>query len=164
MWFGLQNVIPTLLLLQDMYKINSPSESLDQLFPDHKCISISNLSINLVLLFFALQANTLDIKKIGQFLSRHNKRLKTTLCKLYQITFILDAAGILSKGDNIGEIVLNPRFFALRMPMKEEPKIDILSIESLLNRPRNAPVNYIQCRNQDFEMFAKLIGESLIEI
>jgi hypothetical protein len=42
---------------------------------------------------------TLDIRQISRYLARQTGRRKSTLCKLYQIAHILEAAAVVIRSD-----------------------------------------------------------------
>lgn len=132
-WKGLAQIPETLRLLQYHSATNGVNSTMEDIFPNEKCISISHLTVSLVLFFFALRKRSLHIKQVGIFLSRHNGRYKTTLCKLYQITHILEAAGIIEKSVIPGEIMMVKEFYAPVEFEREEKPVDLFSITSLLN-------------------------------
>lgn len=131
-WIGISQVPETLRQLQVKYGTNKPSATLEQIFPSEKCVSITHLTSSLILFFFALRKKTLDIKQIGIFLSRQNGRYKTTLCKLYQISHILEAAGIVAKSQIPGEIAITQPYYQLVRFEKDEIPQKLFSINSLL--------------------------------
>ena len=69
-----------------------------------QCISISSLTVRFIKSFFLFNNQILSIKDIGSFLSRENGRVKTTTCKLYQISHILEAAAVVEKTVMPGEV------------------------------------------------------------
>jgi len=139
-WFGRNGLKPLtgnfLHADNSFNQLNSPS-----------FISMSSLTHALLSSFVFFQKKSLDIKQIAMFLSKYNGRYKTTLCKLYQITHILEAASIVRKSEVPGQITI------LLPPFIESPKViqvfkpihslcdsdtfKILSIDSLLNKPLN---------------------------
>ena len=76
-----------------------------------QCISIGSLTIRFIKLFFIFGLQKLNIKDIGKYLSKDNGRMKTTVCKLYQISHILEAAGVVEKTVLPGEIKLVDEFY-----------------------------------------------------
>ena len=132
-WNGLSNIKPTFMKIAKAHKVFSNGVSLDQILPNEDCISIGKVTELFVLCFIALQTQYIDIKQVAHYLSRYNGRMKTTLCKLYQITHIFEAMDILTKTDTISEFKLNDKYFIT--PQIEKSGIEsLLSIESLLNR------------------------------
>ena len=104
------------------------SKSLEEIFPSKKCISITQISIDLLLMFLALQTRTLDLKVLSYFLSPTNGREKTMICKLYQSAAIFELVGILEKTKNSGEFKISEEFY---YPFNEDPTF----IPALLNKP-----------------------------
>ena len=148
-WEGLNNVSVKLSNLFLMSQSYGPQYNFNMLFRDKNSISISHLTENFLLSFFFLRSEKVNIKRICSFLSRENGRYKTTLCKLYQIAHILEAAGVLSKTSIPGEIYINSSFLVPKQtaPKRKpfitpiisyspppEPVVSIQSIESLLNK------------------------------
>lgn len=131
-WLGMDNVKTHLQNLSNEVNQQNADANIDDIFQTSDSVTISNLSTQFLLSFIAFNRPALDIKKISAFLSRNNNRLKTTLCKLYQISHILEVVGIISKSMMPGEVVLNKQFFP---DIKVKASNDSLDIESLLSRP-----------------------------
>ncbi|OHS93390.1 hypothetical protein TRFO_11791 [Tritrichomonas foetus] len=156
-WNGVSKVPHFLMRLQKKYHLNSADLSLEDLFMggDEKCISIAHLTVSFVLLFFALNQRSLDIKQIGVFLSKNNGRYKTTLCKLYQIAHILEAATIFQKSISPGEMTLGESFF-VPVEIDKCEEVNPLSIESLLNKPSPTNNTLMRRRMEFFSEFEKV--------
>ncbi|KAK8843189.1 hypothetical protein M9Y10_025035 [Tritrichomonas musculus] len=132
LWQGLSNIPYSLEILQHTHKVDLVSSTLEDIFTDQQNIKISNLTEMLMLCFLVMRVYTLDIKHVAIFLSRYNNRYKTTLCKLYQVTHILESAGIISKTFVPCVFTLNKefvRFVDIRIQDEENP----LSLVNLLN-------------------------------
>lgn len=132
LWHGLSNIPYSLEILQHTHKVNLVSSTLEDIFTDQQNIKISNLTEMLMLCFLVMRVYTLDIKHVAIFLSRYNNRYKTTLCKLYQVTHILESAGIISKTFVPCVFTLNKgfvRFVDIKIQDEENP----LSLVNLLN-------------------------------
>ena len=140
-WKGTDKILPELTRLRIEKKIDDPNKTLADLFPLNSCIGISNLTICFLLMFYALKSNKVDIRFVGQFLSRETGRYKTTLCKLYQISYILSTIGVTTRSEQVCEVIMNPPFISEVDIYKGEPppKQNFMDIESLLNRPVNTP-------------------------
>ena len=103
-------------------------------------ITISELTKTFLVSFFSLNKSTLNIRELAGMLASSANRQKTLLCKLHQIAFILDTAGIIKKTDYC-YVTLSSEFssigkepITIQSPVKvitETPSF--LSIESLLN-------------------------------
>lgn len=144
-WLGLSKVAPTLIKLQKRAGVTDGSNTLDDIFPNERCISIAHMTSMFVMCFLVLKMETLDVKHIGMFLSRSNGRYKTTLCKLYQIAHILEAAGIIAKSVIPGEMTLEKRFFAT-VDVKDKEESNPFSIQGLLNRVSD--IDYVTKRRR----------------
>lgn len=135
-WFGLSNVPPYLLSLQKKLKVNLIETKLEDIFRADESIIISQLTQLFIMCFLVIQNQTLNIKHIACFLSRHNQRYKTTLCKLYQITHILEAAGILRHTSKPCVIFLDTKYYNIISEKESDVKSNDpnpYSIENLLN-------------------------------
>lgn len=110
-WVGKENIIVNLRSLKIQRGVHDRRKHLDDLFPVPCCVGISNLSISFLLLFFALQQDRVDLRYASQFFSRTTARYKTTLCKLYQICYILGSIGVTSRTAQVCEVILNKPYF-----------------------------------------------------
>ena len=133
-WYGLSAVPSHLRELQKTLGVNKPDTEMGDIFLEEQMILLAHLTVSFVLCFLVLRQPVLDIKNIAMFLSRHNGRFKSTLCKLYQITYILDAAGIIMKTAIPSQIVLAPEYYTIVPMVGVGDPDDVLSIMSLLNR------------------------------
>lgn len=125
-WLGRDNIQSTVTPLNE----NFTEDDLASFHETDHVIQISNLTKSFALCFLVLKNNTLDIKRCAEILSKRNNRFKTTLCKLYQIAHILEAAGIFSKSTLPGEITFKSEFIG---SLKQDKIAMALSIKSLLN-------------------------------
>ena len=145
-WIGLKNVPFRLHQLWETARQAGSLNKLSSLFKESNSISISKLTESFLTCFFFSKNKSLDIKKIGLLLSQGSGRYKTTLCKLYQISHILESAGIIIKSANPGEVYISSMFFNIPQPKRPKfptpiismspppsPNIELLSVESLLN-------------------------------
>lgn len=128
-WLGLANVKPHLAQLIRDHELTTSKNDMEELFPTSESITIANLAYQFLLAFLALDKKLLDIKQIALFLSRNNSRFKTTLCKLYQISHILEVVGIIEKTITPGEVLLAERFF----PDKPSQNHVFMDVGMLLN-------------------------------
>jgi hypothetical protein len=152
-WFG-QSRIPTALhKLQMDAGAHLAASTLDSIIGSSDTVSISPLTNQLMLCFLVLQMATLDIRHISRYLSRHTRRYKSTLCKLYQITHILEAAGIIDRSEIPGQLTMTPRYF---VPIDVESGRGApigscaYSIDALLNHSHSMIRDAIQARRGDF--------------
>jgi hypothetical protein len=112
-WHGMSCVAPTLLRLQQSVHADFPDVSLNEIVGRQNDVSISALTTAFILCFLGLQKRTLDIKHISRYLSRQSGRSKSTLCKIYQIAHILEAAGVVERSDVPREITIAHQYFAV---------------------------------------------------
>jgi hypothetical protein len=149
-WFGTSRIPLVFQRLQLDASANRATATLDSIIGSQDTVSIAPLTIQLMLCFLVLQMETLDIRHIARYLSRHTLRHKSTLCKLYQITHILEAAGIIRRSDIPGRVTIVAKFFA---PLEiDTPSVTLseYSIGSLLNHPRSKVGSVLKARRDDF--------------
>lgn len=156
-WLGKSKISNHILMMRKEKEIDRPEISLDSLFPVETCVGVSNLTINFVLLFYALKSNKIDIRMAGQFLSRGTGRYKTTLCKLYQINLILATLGMTSRSSELCNIILQNPYIQnddiYKIP-KETQKDSILSISYLLSKPEPSLLNsYVVQRRFEIQSY-----------
>ena len=96
----------------------------------------------------------INIKDFGWFISQGGKKFKTTLCKLYHITHILEAVGIIRKTDKPGESYLCDEFF-ISASASIDDELTPISICNLLNR-HNSKVISKAIRKRRNEYIAEL--------
>ena len=135
-WNGLQNVKQTIKMMMYKHHLSDSNCKLDRLIPGEGSLSISQITESFLMCFIGLGQQYLDIKDISFFLSIKSGRMKTTLCKLYQIAQILEVAGIISKTQTVSQLKLNdPYFLNIVNYFTESEELSPVSIKSLLNRP-----------------------------
>lgn len=152
-WLGKERIPIELQDQAEKKDIYNPEYSLSQLFEVESSIGISNLTMCFLLLFLAQKTDKQDIRFAAHFLSRNTGRYKTTLCKLYQISYILNALGVTSRSEQVCEVVLSPNFKAAfpQLEITPEPKSDFTLIDTLLNHKSNRPESYIQSRRDEIK-------------
>ena len=140
MWLGLKNIYPTLMQLATSKHVFDRDFSLENVLKNDSTISISQLTQIFLLSYYALNEKCLDIRAIASFISKSNGRYKSTLCKLYQITYILESIGVIyRKPDVVGFLTLNDQYFVNNDKQYindlKRRTVSFLDIRSLLNRP-----------------------------
>ena len=143
-WLGLDNMKEALRELRKQRGIDDTSISLEELFPPPCCVGISNLTMSFLLLFSAVKTNRLDLRFVSQFFSHGTTRYKTTLCKLYQICYILGAIGVTKRTAHVCEVILSDEYCdpdALRYGEEQGKDNSVpenaMSIRALLNKAGN---------------------------
>lgn len=129
-WHGLAQIPGHLLKIQERIGATQPETDMASMFRGQQMILLSNLTVSFVLCFLVLQQRSLDIKNVAMFLSRDNGRFKSTLCKLYQITYILEAVGIVAKTVTPSQFILAEPYYAVAPIVEVDSPF---SIKSLLN-------------------------------
>ena len=151
-WNGLQNVKQTIKNMMYSHQLSEQNTKIDVLIPGEGSLSISQITESFLMCFIALGQQYLDIKDISYFLSIKSGRMKTTLCKLYQIAQILEVAGIISKTQTVSQLKLNdPYFINISTYFTEVEELSPVSIKSLLNRPVTfMPSNPLAARKEAY--------------
>ena len=92
--------------------------------------SISTICSQIINWFINQNSNLMTIKNITDMMGKYKEISKTTTCKLYQSTYILCAAGILTKCETPSEFIMNDEYFSFIKSRYES----IFSINHLLNK------------------------------
>lgn len=152
-WIGKTNISNTFDMLIKQKNLNNPSLSLADLFPIDQCIGVSNLTSSFVLLFYALKVDHLDLRYVAHFFSRKSSRYKTTLCKLYQISYIMNAVELMSRTSQVCEVVISKQFFRVEvLPEISDRGTDAVSIQSLLIN-ENKDFDMVMKRRKEFKQY-----------
>ena len=151
---GLSSVKGTILKLCKEFDVFNPKKSFEEILPPEENTSITDYTKVIILSFIGLGLGSLDIKQLAYYLTRNGGRTKTVLCKLYQISQILDAIGVITKTSNISEIYLNERY---RIPIIDYvPQEDgSMSIVNLLSKTKHYTFPFILHRRKEFQMEVK---------
>ena len=131
-WLGLDNSVEKIRNIAIQQGVFDESKPLDQIINNSGCISISKVAVDFILCFLALEKQVLNIIDVANYMSRYNKRDRTTRCKLYQAAAILDNIGIISKTSEMSECKLNDKFF-IRYSSMTRGKQTPLDFQNLLN-------------------------------
>jgi hypothetical protein len=152
-WIGLSKIPFALRRMQFNAGVDSPDLSFDAIIGSCDLLSISSLTVQFLLCFLTLRMTTLDIRKISRYLSRKSGRHKSTLCKLYQIAHILEAADILSRSESPGKLTFVERFFVpvdISLPSGSARPVNPFSIETILNHSNPTQERVIFARRKEF--------------
>ena len=133
-WVGRDNIVINLQNLKEKRDIDNRNKKLEDLFPIPCCVGISNLTISFLLLFFAMKIDRIDLRYVSHFFSRNTTRYKTTLCKLYQICYILGSIGVTSRTSQVCEVILNKPYFSGDIPDIDESKYEQEKQENIVKK------------------------------
>ena len=142
LWKGPEHARRKILQMAINRGVFDSTKTLNDIFPDQKCISITQISIDLLLFFLALQVKRIDLKDLSFFLSRTNGREKTMICKLYQSAAIFELVGVIEKTNNIGEFAISNDFYY-------SYSADPTYVNSLLARPVKQS-DFLSMRAEEF--------------
>jgi hypothetical protein len=91
--------------------------------------------VSFLLCFLALHLQTLDIRCVARYLARSSLRSKNTLSKLYQIVYILEAAGVIRRSGVSGVVAMVDDFY-VPIELTGGDESAPFGIASMLNHPR----------------------------
>ena len=153
-WIGKSNIknkFESIIQSKNLYNYET---SLVDLFPEDECVGIANLTTSLVLLFYALKTDKLDLRYASHFLARKPTRLKTTLNKVYQIAHIMSAVDLMKKTSEIGIVYISNELINIDIiSSKIEKASKFGTIQSFLNNDANYELESIRKRRSDFNKF-----------
>lgn len=131
-WLGQAEVIRSVSKIALNSKITDAKMRLDDIFPCPCSVGVFGVTHCLLTMIFAVNMPGLDLRVVSEFLARDTKRYKAARYKLYQISYVLAALGVLENGANMHEIVLTSEYARLLHVNKPDP--DPMSLTALLNR------------------------------
>lgn len=153
-WIGKSNIKSTFEILIKQKNLFNPKNSLADLFPIDQCIGVSHLTTSFVLLFYALKTDHLDLRYVAHFFSRKSSRYKTTLCKLYQISYIMNAIELVNRTSQVCEVVISNGYFNVDIiPDINDTAKDLVSIQSLLINNENEEMDLVMKRRKEFKQY-----------
>ena len=153
-WIGKSNIKHTFDMLIKQKDLYNPKYTLADLFPIDQCIGVSNLTASFVLLFYTLKTDHLDLRYVAHFFSRKSSRYKTTLCKLYQISYILNAIELMNRTSQVCEVVISTEFFKVEIIADiNERSSECVSIQSLLIGNENEEFDLTMKRRKEFRQY-----------
>lgn len=153
-WIGKSNIKNTFEMIVKQKNLYNPKATLADFFPIDQCIGVSNLTLSFVLLFYALKTDHLDLRYVAQFFSRKSSRYKTTLCKLYQISYIMNAIELMNRTTQVCEVVISNGYFNIDIvPEIDEKAREMVSIQSLLVDNRKEDTDVILKRRKEFKKY-----------
>jgi hypothetical protein len=139
-WRGLHHAPGKVRELREIRGADDPHRSLVDLFPPRECVGIAHLTGSFLLLYYVLKRNVLNLKTVAKFLSRGTPRCRSTLCKLYQISFVLCAVGITARTSSKSEIWLSSGYTDFHVLGSEtHDESNPASLETLLNHRESGP-------------------------
>jgi hypothetical protein len=148
-WLGRETITGFLTHALIDHDIDNPQHTLCHLFPVSACIGLSNLTLAFLMMFPALRTNHLDLRFVAHLFSLGTTRYKSTLCKLYQVSFILCAAEILRRTQQVCDVVLLDQYLSFQIvPPEQEREESPVDIGALLNR-RQAGVSFVHQRRKE---------------
>jgi hypothetical protein len=132
-------------------QIDNPRLSLIELFPVSGSVGIAKLTGEYLLLYRALRTSHLDLRMAATLFARGTGIFRSTLCKLYQISYALCAAGIATRTALACDIALVKEYMDYPVLLSgQRASVDPADLESMLNHRENPGLDHIQRRRQDF--------------
>jgi hypothetical protein len=153
-WTGRRHVTSFLREMRQLRGIDEPGKSLTELFPVALCVGMANLAANFLLLFSALRTDSLNLKGVCLLFTRGTAKYRSTLCKLYQIAFVLGAAQITTRTSHVCEVVLLRDYIDFELAPNT-----VATLPERLNNPLNLSVlrrrTELEAMKQDSECLAE---------
>ena len=147
-WHGFQSFQEMIMKKAASLHLWDRQLTLSELIPSTDTCTICSLTINVFLLFIAMNTKVLNLKDICLFTIRDHGKFQSIMCKLYQLTHILCAADFITKINQGGDI-------QLIKPFLQEEDDKELSISSLLNQPVPYKMNFYEERRQEFKLICQ---------
>jgi hypothetical protein len=150
-WIGLDKIRAHVGTLAAARQIDNPRLSLIELFPVSGSVGIAKLTGDYLLLYRALRTSHLDLRMAATLFARGTGIFRSTLCKLYQITYALCSAGIATRTALTCDVALIKEYMAFQVvPVGKSARADPADLESMLNHREDPTLDYIHRRRQDF--------------
>ena len=153
-WQGFENFQNIIMKKANSIHLWDREKTLSELIPSTDTCTICSLTINVFLLFLAMNTKVLNLKDICLFTIREHGKFQSIMCKLYQLTHILCAAEFITKINQGGHI-------ELIQPFLQEEDDKELSISSLLNQPVPYKINFYEQRRLEFKQICEQQKEIL---
>lgn len=118
----------------------SDDRPIQQIFNCNDKIGLNFVCYNLISLFFFLDSEVLDLKKVAKLFAPTGPALRTMLRKMYTISSSLETIGFISRTGKPAEIKLSPIFFS-------STPTDV-AIPSLLNSYNEDEIIYAKRRKE----------------
>lgn len=157
LWLGTGTVAGVIRSLASDKRIKNIEVRLGDIFPVPCSVGVSNLATCFLTMFFAVNRSVLNVKVLGQFLSRDTGRFKQTRYKLYLISYILSAIDVLERKAASHEVELLQPFAA---SLADEGYSDPLSVRSLLNHTSmSSSMDIFESRIRELDDSAAQVAE-----
>lgn len=103
-------------------------------------------------MFYILRIEKLNLRKVAKFFSRKSERYRTTLNKLYQIVHITSSINLITRTQNLGEVIIDSNLFGFEIiKVKDDIKINLESIQSFMNTNESKIYKNVQKKRKEFE-------------
>lgn len=148
-WVGMGQIIPTLeKVIHERGIGTADSSNISTIFPSVQKLLMSSIAVDFTLLFITQRRQKLNIQETASFFARDNGRFKSTLCKLYQIVYILIELGIVERRNTPNEVYLADRYFNYfcNQPVKQPFPIPIT-----VQKVASFPIPYLSRSNDPFD-------------
>jgi hypothetical protein len=150
-WNGFSRIPSALCQLQFEVGADSLSASLDDIIRSSGLVSIADLIRRFLVCFFALRMQRMDVRKISRYQSRQTWWRKSTLCKLYQIAHILEAASLVTRCESPGQVTCVSTFY-VPVDIALPSVTNLSSIDSILNQGTATEDMIIDARRCEFSL------------
>jgi hypothetical protein len=161
LWLGLDRIPSHLHTVAKERGISTPGTTFTDLFPVTHTSGIVNLTVDLLLLYFTLRTSHLDLRMVATLLSRNSNSFRSTLCKLYQVTFVLCAAGITGRTELTCHVVLMPQYLFFEvLPVEKKEPVDPVDPATMLNPREGSDTDIVYRRRNEFQRLWEASGNN----
>lgn len=133
-WYGIGNVKKNIKRLVKKHVSAPANEPIQNLLKISKTCSIISLTNTYMLSFIALQTREVSLMELANIIAQFNKRYKSTLCKLYQISQIMRAMGVVEFNSRQGLPRLTEDYYNLIMIPEDNNNARPFSIQWILEK------------------------------
>jgi hypothetical protein len=164
-WTGLVNLTGHMRDAARTRGLDDPSSTLVSLFQTPCPTGMGNLSVDYLLLYAALRSSRLDLRMVATLFSRGTRTFRSTLCKLYQIAFILCAAGVTTRTDMTCEVALMTPYINFEiLPANQKDYINPLDLSTMLNRQTNSDLDGVYRLRDEFRRIWAASGNKNVAV
>jgi hypothetical protein len=164
-WTGLVNLTSHLHDAGRTRGLDQPGTTLTSLFRSPYPFGMGNLCVDFLLLYAALGTRHLDLRMAATLFSSGARKFRSTLCKLYQIAFILCPAGVTAQTDQPRQVALRDPYIHFEvLPLHQTDYSNPLDISTMLNRQPNPSVDRIYRRREEFRGIWAASGNNSVSL
>jgi hypothetical protein len=150
-WTGLDEIRAHIGSLAETRQIDNPRLSLIELFPVSRSVGVAKLTADYLLLYRALRTSHLDLRMAATLFARGTTIFRSTLCKLYQITYVLCSAGVATRTALACDVALLDQYMDFEvLPSDRKESANPADLTTMLNHREDPEFDYVHQRRKEF--------------